>query len=271
MTFAMVTVEEEYYILSNAYVPEHSVGLMSCVSGGEPVLIEDYLCCKNGDWIVVVGFPLRQSFSIKEFEKFIDQIIERFRPTYLLLIAPKLPAATAAFCEEREKGHYYLLGINRLEIKRGLRHVIDKARDQLEVEQSFEIRPAHKQLSLEFVERVKPPHRVREILDSMENYVSYSKDARVLNAWDKEDNLAAFCMVDLAPKKFSTYVIGCQSRENYVAGATDLLLFETIKISKEYGKDYVNLCLAISDGIKQFEKKWRMKASLKYETCAIVL
>ena len=38
----MLTPEQETYILTNAYVPEHIVGLMTSLSGGEPFLIDDY-------------------------------------------------------------------------------------------------------------------------------------------------------------------------------------------------------------------------------------
>lgn len=267
----MITVDEEYYIMSNAYVPEHSVGLMTCVFGGEPLLIEDYFCCLKGDRLIVVGYPLRQNFSIKEFEKAIDQITIKFRPKYLSIIALELPPSIAAYCKERERDHYYVLGVDNIKIKRGLRRIIDKTRDHFAVERSFEISSAHKELSSDFVERVKPLPRVRELLYRMEDYVAYTKDAIVLNAWDHEDNLAAFYVVDIAPHKFSTSVIGCFSEESYVSGVSDLLLFETIKISKEYGKNYVHLGLAVSKSLNQFNKKWRSKVTLTYEMCEIVV
>ncbi len=78
-------------------------------------------------------------------------------------------------------------------------------------------------------------------------------------------------MVDLAPQNFSTYVIGCHSKKNYVPGASDLLLFETIKISKEYDKNYIHLGLGVNKGIRQFKKKWGGKPTLQYEMCEIVV
>ncbi|MCX5798537.1 MAG: hypothetical protein NTU90_03055, partial [Proteobacteria bacterium] len=40
----VISSEEEGYILSKAYVPEHIVSLMVLISKGEPYLINDHLC-----------------------------------------------------------------------------------------------------------------------------------------------------------------------------------------------------------------------------------
>jgi len=188
----MITAEEEKYVLTSAYVPEHIVGLMTRVSGGEPFLIEDYFCCRKDDWIIVVGYPLQRDFSINEFETVIDKIIKRFHPVYASLIAPELPLS--------------LVG-----------------------------------------------------------------DSVVLSAWDKKDHLSAFYIVDLAAKNFSTYVIGCHSKKNYVPGASDLLFFEMINLSKEYGKDYIHLGLGVNKGIRQFKKKWGGIPTRRYEMCELVV
>jgi hypothetical protein len=42
----MLTPEQEKYILSHAYVPEHTVGLMTSLSGGEGFLLDDYFFCR---------------------------------------------------------------------------------------------------------------------------------------------------------------------------------------------------------------------------------
>lgn len=39
----MVSLEEEEFIFSNAYISEHIVSLMSLISKGESFLIEDHL------------------------------------------------------------------------------------------------------------------------------------------------------------------------------------------------------------------------------------
>ena len=90
----------------------------------------------------------------------------------------------------------------------------------------------------------------------MPDYVGHSKDSIVLNAWDKENNLAAFYIVDLAAKDFSVYVIGCHSKRNYVQGASDLLCHEMIEVSVEYSKSYIHLGLGVNEGIRRFNLKF---------------
>jgi len=89
----------------------------------------------------------------------------------------------------------------------------------------------------------------------------------VLNAWGPARKLAAFYVVDVSAEAFSTYVIGCHSKKNYVMGASDLLLHELISVSTELDKSYIHLGLGVNDGIRRFKEKWGGVPSLKYEMC----
>jgi len=267
----MITSEEEKHILDHAYIPEHIVGLMTGVSGGEPFFIENYFCCRKEEWIIVVGYPLQHDFNVNELEALIHNIKKRFRPKYLSLMAPELPVSLIASCQERESDHYYTLDIPNMTIRSGLRRAIKKARDNLTIERSTDIREPQEELMREFVERAEPPPRVRELLFKMPQYIGHSGDSVVLNAWANKNTLAAFYVVDLTAKKFSTYVIGCHSKKRYVPGASDLLLFEMINMSMERGKDYVHLGLGVNKGIRQFKEKWGGIPTLKYEMCELVL
>jgi hypothetical protein len=267
----MITSEEEKYILTKAYIPEHIVGLMTRVSAGEPFLIEHYLCCRKDDWIIVVGYPLHHDFLMNEFETVINKIIKTFRPKYASLIAPELPPSLATSCRERESDHYYTLDINNTNIRSPLRRIVKKATENLTVERSTRLREAHNELTQEFIERARPPVRIRQLFSKMPQYVGHSSNSVVLNAWDKRSNLAAFYIVDLAAKDFSTYVIGCHSKKNYVLGASDLLFFEMIKMSTEYDKNYIHLGLGVNKGIRQFKEKWGGKPTRRYEMCELVL
>ena len=267
----LISAEEEKYILSRAYIPEHSVGLMTAISGGEPHLIADYFCCHKGDWIIVVGYPLQHEFDLKRFESLLEKIKKRFKPKILSLMVPKLPGSLAPSCVERESDLYYTLDIQKKRVPKRLEAVIDRAAETLRVERSREMLEAHAGLSREFIERVKPSPRVRELLFRMPEYVAGSKNALILNAWDRQENLAAFYIVDLAPENFSSYVIGCHSKKTYVPGASDLVFYEMIKVSRDYGKPYIHLGLGVNRGIRQFKKKWGGEATLPYEMCQLHL
>lgn len=267
----MITTEEEKYILDRAYIPEHIVGLMTSVSGGEPFLFQDCFFCRKEDWIIVVGYPLESDFTFKDLEAVIDETKKRFRPKYLSLIAPELPPSLSTSCEEKESDSYYTLDIPVGSIKSRIRRLIRKARENATVERSTKMGDAHKGLTEEFIERAKPPLRVRNLFLKMPDYVGHSEGSMVLNAWDKEMNLAAFYVVDLAAKDFSAYVIGCHSKRNHVPGASDLLCLEMIEMSVEYGKKYVHLGLGVNEGIRRFKEKWGGVPTRRYEMCELVL
>lgn len=267
----MITAEEEKYILNHAYVPEHSVGLMTRVSGGEAFLLEDFFCCRKDDWIILVAYPLRGELRPGAVESLIEKTKKRFRPRFISLMAPELPPSIAGSCRERERDAYYTLDIHGTVLRSALKRAVHRARENLTLERSHLILEAHRDLIREFVDRVQPPPRVRNLFFRMQDFVGPETRSVVLNAWDREGNLAAFYVVDLAPEAFSTYVTGCHSKKVYVPGASDLLCSEMIRISREQGKDYIHLGLGVSKGIRRFKKKWGGKPTRPYEMGELVL
>ena len=267
----MLTEKEETYILDNASVPEHIVSLMTAVSGGEPCLFEDYFCCRKKDWIIIVGYPLRQEFITTEFEGFVQRVVKKFRPKTVSLVAHHIPSALISACRETDYDHYYTQNIGNLKIKSVIKRNLKKARADLTVEYSNQMIEKHKVLSEEFVQRVNPSLRVRNLLSRMPQYVQQSSTAIVLNAWDHKNNLSAFYIVDFAAKDFATYVIGCYSKKNYVLGASDLLQLNMIELSKERGKAYIHLGLGVNEGVRRFKEKWGGIPTQNYEMCELVL
>jgi hypothetical protein len=267
----MITPEEENFILHHAYIPEHIVGLMTIVSGGDPFLFRNYFFCQRHHWIVLVGYPLQQDFDEQEFKYVLHEISKKFRPRNVSLIVSQLPQATAVSCAEKEFDHYYTLETAKTDIKPGLKRIVHTAEQRLSVEVSRSMGKAHAELSDEFAQRIDPPLRVRNLLFKMPEYVDHSNNAIVLNAWDQNKKLAAFYIVDMAAVDFSAYVIGCHSKNNYTPGASDLLFREMIRLSLEKDKRYIHLGLGVSEGIRRFKKKWGGKPARKYEMCELVL
>jgi hypothetical protein len=111
---------------------------------------------------------------------------------------------------------------------------------------------------------------VKSLLFSIPQYVGRAPHSFVLNAWCGKGKLAAFYVVDFAASSFGNYIIGCYSKMNYVIGASDLLLAELIRLSREYGKDCIHLGLGISNGIRRFKEKWGAKPTLSYKMCELV-
>jgi hypothetical protein len=267
----MISDDDQKYILTRAYVPEHSVDLITRLSGGEPFLINEYFCCRKDDWLIVVGYPLEGKFSPDGFKNIFEKVKTQFRPKHMSLMVPELPPSIAPACQEKQSDYFYTLDIEKFTLKGALKRVVNNASENLSLERSTVIGEAHDELAREFIKRVNPPPRVRELLSKMSSYVGPPAQSVVLNAWDDAHQLAAYYIVDLAAKNFSTYVVGCHSKKNYTPGASDLLCYEMIKMSQEYAKRYIHLGLGVNEGIIRFKKKWGGRPTVKYELCELVL
>lgn len=267
----MLTPEEKTYILTHAYIPEHIFGLMTNLSGGEPFLIDDHLCCGKDDWVILIGYPLQTAFAPDKFEAVLDKVIKLFRPRRISLIAPELPHQLAAQCLEKDSDDYYTLDTRHPVISATVKRNLKKAGRILNVERTACMGKAHHELMLEFVQRVNPGERVRNLFFKMPLYIAESQSSFVLNAWDPVKNLAAFYVIDLAAKDFSNYIIGCYSKKHYVRGASDLLLLELIKLSEEKDKGYIHLGLGVNNGIRRFKEKWGSSPTYRYEMGELLL
>jgi len=244
--------------------------LMTSLSGGEPFLVDDYFCCRKDNWVIFIGYPLQHEFVFDEFEAILLKVKKKFKAGRISCIAPELSQRLDARCMEKDCDAYYTLdtrfSVTRSAIKRNLK----KAGRLLTVERAADMGDAHLQLMQEFFERASPPARVKKLFLKMPQYVAAARQTFVLNAWDSKQNLAAFYVVDLAARAFANYIGGCYSKKKYVLGASDLLMSELIKMSSEYGKDYIHLGLGVNRGIRRFKEKWGARPTLRYEMCELV-
>jgi hypothetical protein len=263
----VITPEEEAYILKNAYVPEHIVSLMSLISKGDPFLVEEHFGLAKDNWLILVGYPLDRRFSTDRSEKVIGYVSERFRPEILWYIGPEIPGSLARSCQERETDQYYRLDIEKIKMKAALQRAVEKASRQLVVERASSISKEHEALVSELLKREKLQPRVRELYRAMPDYTGRSSTALVLNARDGKGRLAAFYVVDLAAHGFATYLLGTHSKKNYAPHASDLLFSEMIRLTREHGKDVINLGLGVNKGIRRFKEKWGGVPFLNYEFC----
>lgn len=87
---------------------------------------------------------------------------------------------------------------------------------------------------------------------------------RLLDAVDAEGNLAASLLLDDAPRRFCSYLIGAHSRTHYTPHAADLLFAHMLRSAREADKEYVHLGLGVNDGIRRFKTKWGGRPALPY-------
>jgi hypothetical protein len=263
----MIIRQEEEYVLAKAYVPEHIVSLMVLLSKGEPFLIEDHLVFAKDNWLIFVGYPLDQHFSIERCEKVINQVLERFRPESLRFIGSKIPLFLLDSCMERQTDRYYRFDIEQTRVKNSLRRKAEKASKELYVERTNALSKEHEILISELLKREKLRPRVKELYYAMPDYLSHSSSACVLNAWNKKGRLSAFYILELGAKHFTTYLLGSHSKRHYVPHASDLLFLKMIELTRERGKNEINLGLGVNEGIRRFKEKWGGIPFLNYEEC----
>lgn len=262
----MVSPGQEEYLLKKAYVPEHIISLMAGISKGEPFLEDEFVFFAQDDWLIFVGYPLDHDFQADFFLAALKETLKIFHPARAWFIAPEVPTSLSPAVHSRESDEYFKLELKTHEIKKDLFRAVEKASRLLRVEKSRSLSKEHALLTEEFLKRENPSSRIKELFLRMPGYVSHSKTALVLSAYDRKEKLSAYYVLELAAEKFAVYVVGCFSREHYVAHASDLLFYEMTQLAKENQKDYIHLGLGVNEGIRRFKKKWGGTPFLKYES-----
>jgi uncharacterized protein YbaP (TraB family) len=135
----------------------------------------------------------------------------------------------------------------------------------LTVEEGTTFTPAHRRLWAEFMGRVPLPANVRELFARTETVLRSAPGLSLLNAWDRNGNLAACLLLDSAPRRFTSYLLGAHSRTHYTPYASDLLFREMLRTAMTDGKDFLHLGLGVNEGIRRFKAKWGGSATCPYE------
>jgi hypothetical protein len=263
----MITEAQERQILDQAYIPEHIVSLMKNLSGGDPFLIDEFLCFSKKDWLMVVGYPLRPPYQSELLEKAILKGLEKFQPVYAWVMAPEAPPFFSRLCSSRQSDEYYELDLRHHVPDEKLRRIAEKALRGLQVTREGQMGDEHLRLIAEFTQKKTLSPQVRQLYLEMPKAVGQSKTTTVLSAWSREGHLTAFFVVESAALRFDAYLIGCFSRKTYVPHAPDLLFHEMILLAQEQGKALINLGLGVNEGIRRFKKKWGGTPTLAYEYC----
>lgn len=265
----LITPEEEAYILSKAYLPEHVISLMSLLSRAEPFLIEDYLVFSKGDWVIFIGYPLDQLWSEERCEKVLEKVMEKFHPESIRFIGPQVPPVLLRHCIERQSDQYYRLDLNQIRIRSSLLRKAEKAQQEISVEISRIFSKEHEGLVNEFLKRESKniSFRVRELYRSMPFYMSHSESAYLINGRDKEGRLSAFFVLESGAKNFTTYLLGVRSKNYYIPYASDLLFLKMIELTRQQQKKEIQLGLGVNKGIRRFKEKWGGVPFLRYEYC----
>ena len=249
-------------ILEKASVPEHSVVFMSAMSNGEPFRVGPYLFLAAEDWLLAVGYPLEDSYTPKGFEQALAEALRRTAARVCWAVCRELPERLKIHRSDQD--YYYVLALDAA-IPGRLERLAERAAAVLQVEEGITFTPAHRRLWAEFLGRVALPPNVRELYARTETVLPQAPGLSLLNAWDSQGHLAACLMLDAAPRRFTTYLIGAHSRLHFTPYASDLLFHEMIRIARRNGKEFLHLGLGVNDGIRRFKTKWGGRPGMPYE------
>jgi len=249
-------------ILEEASVPEHSAPFMGAMSCGEPFLEGPFLFIAAEDWLLAIGYPLGEEYRAEAFEEALSRAHQRTGASHCWAICPDLPERLKPRCCNRD--NYYILPADAATPPR-LERLAERAAASLEVEQSAVFTAAHRRLWAEFICRKELPPDIRELYARTESVLGAAPGLSLLNAWDRSGNLAASLLLDSAPRRFTSYLLGAHSRIHCTPYASDLLFREMIRRAAQGRKEYLHLGLGVNDGIRRFKTKWGAMPGQTYE------
>ena len=130
----MITPDQERWILSKAYVPEHIVSLMTTISKGQPFLSNGHLYYVGDTWGILVGYPLDSEFYTEIFSSIFKDVTTCYPGHTWSIIAPCLPSEILSSGVEKQSDFYYSLSFEDFDRKEGLKQIAEKATSRLTVE-----------------------------------------------------------------------------------------------------------------------------------------
>jgi uncharacterized protein YbaP (TraB family) len=252
------------HVLEHAQIPEHSPAFMSAVSGGSFFVRGDYCFLAARDWLMALGYPLRNTYSPAAFEAALRTALDQTGARDCWCIAPELPSRLIP--HEVDADDFFILPASAAAPAR-LRRPLERARDCLRVDMTTHFSPQHRRLWSEFTAYAPLKANVRELFARTEQVMG-TPDLMLLNAWDRENRLAACLLLDFAPKPFVSYIIGAHSRSPYTPYASDLLIATLLNEARKHGKKYIHLGLGVNEGMRRFKRKWGAAPILPYRMAA---
>jgi hypothetical protein len=235
---------------------------MAAMSDGEPFLVGPYLFLAAEDWLLAVGYPIEDGGRSVGFEPALAEALRLTAARDCWAICPELPGRLKAHRSSRDQ--YYILALPA-EIPGRLERLAERAAENLTVEAGINFTPAHQRLWAEFTGRAALPPNVRELFARTDAVLQRAPGLALLNAWDRNGNLAACLLLDAAPRRFTSYLLGAFSRTAYTPHASDLLFREMIRMAQRDGKQFLHLGLGVNEGIRRFKAKWGGLPGLPYE------
>jgi hypothetical protein len=251
----VITQAERSYLYEHGYVPEHVPDYVGSMSRSEPHLLGDFLVYDAHDRLIFVGYPLRGSVKEKELQKAFDRALAQFKPPLVSMIAPcMLPALPDT--RQSVPDYYYRLGLNNLSVSQKLRNLLRRSGKELEVVKTKTVASEHVNLIERFTSTHGIDEATRSIFSGVPEYVAECNSAWVFEGRNTKGELVVFDVADFGSREYAFYLFNFRSRDSYVPGGSDLLLWHIMEQARTEQKEYVNLGLGVSPGVTFFKRKW---------------
>lgn len=247
----MLNTEERRLVYEHAYLPEHLPDYAEAISGAEAHLLDDYLCFRRRNHLIFVGYPLKNKRSDRK--KAYDAAIERFHPSTIAILAPKIWLPPQTY-EAQPEDIYYRLDLPLVSIDAEVAYMVRRAGRELRVEEGV-FGKEHKRLVKGFISGRELSQEQKEIYQGIPRYMKRARTAHLIEA-RKGDDLVAFNIVDMGAAKYAFYLFNVRSTRKKVPGASDLLFHEMVRMAHAEGKKALNLGLGIHPGVRHFKEKW---------------
>jgi len=253
-------------IKQHAYIPEHLPSYVTAISQVEPFLLGDFLVYIKNDLLIFVGYPLKGSLDEKRMNMVLEESIHRFHPKTVSLIAFSILFSHKG-CLRYSTDYYYQLDLTHFTLSQKNRNMIQRASRNLFVEKKRNYGAEHESIVEGFMKVHSLEEESKWIFKRLKAYLSSSMESWIFEARDDKGNLVAFDVAEFGANEYSFYMFHFRSPSPYVPGASDLLLYEIIKMAKSENKRFINLGLGINSGVTFFKKKWGGVPFLPYVYC----
>ena len=148
---AMITAAQEEHIERHAYLPEHVPEYVTAISQTEAFLFGNFLAYAKKGYLILIGYPLGESFDEKRMEEALEEAVKRLNPESVSLMAPSIPASLEKV-DHPPSDHYYRLDLSSISISQKLRNMLKRAGRELTVGENSHFDEEHREMVAAFLE-----------------------------------------------------------------------------------------------------------------------
>ncbi len=247
----MLNDREREWIYRHAYLPEHLPDYVRAVSGAEVYLHQGYLFFLLKRHLIFNGYALKP--DPEPPARVYNFICERYRPATVAVIASDIWLPAEQY-EQQSVDNYYRLDLPLSSTGPDVLYMLRRAQRDLQVKRGS-FGKEHRQIVKSFMAHHRFNRQQKNLFKQIPKFLKISENSVLFEA-RKDEELAAFNIVDLGAANYAFYLFSFRSRKINIPGASDLLFHEMVKLAQVKGKKAVNLGLGVNAGIRRFKEKW---------------